>query len=76
MLASLAAIWSALSEGFKALGLLFGMIHDAQQKQAGVDEQQLADTKADDAAMRRVDQVSAQGQTDDQTLDDLKRGDF
>lgn len=40
-----------------------------------------AEVKADQAktesdALRRVDTIDAQGQTDAQTLDDLKRGDF
>ena len=76
MLASLAAIWSVLSEGFKALGLLLGMIHDQQEKQAGVDQQQNADAQAENAALRRVDEIDAKGETNVQTLDDLRRGDF
>ena len=76
MLASLAAIWSVLSEGFKALGLLLGMIHDQQEKQAGIDAQQNADAQAENAALRRVDEIDAKGETNAQTLDDLRRGDF
>jgi hypothetical protein len=43
---------------------------------AGKAEVSADDAKAESDALRRVDQVDAQGQTNTQTLDDLKRGDF
>ena len=69
ILAIIASLLSLLSKA--AAG-----VQEAAQKKAGADEVLARDAAAEADAARKAEAVATEGQTNAQTLDDLRRGDF
>lgn len=67
---------AVLAEAFTAICKILGLIQSEGQKQAGRDEINAKNAAAEAAASRQMEQIAVDGQTNEQTLEDLRRGDF
>ena len=73
MLETILSLVAGLLEAVVKIASIF---QSQQQKQAGIDEIEARDAKAEAAAARTEAEIATQGQSNEQTQADLNRGDF
>ena len=73
MLETILSIVAGILEAIEKIASIF---QTQQQKQAGIDEVEARDAKAEADAARAEAEIATQGQSNDQTQADLDRGEF
>ena len=73
MLETILSIVAGILEAIEKIASIF---QTQQQKQAGIDEVEARDAKAEADAARTEAEIATQGQSNEQTQADLNRGEF
>ena len=73
MLETILSIVAGILEAIEKIASIF---QTQQQKQAGIDEAEARDAKAEADAARTEAEIATQGQSNEQTQADLNRGEF
>jgi len=67
---------AALLAALNAIVALLGLIKTGQERAAGANEVKASDAAAEATAQKKISTIATQGQTDAQTISDLRDGSF